>query len=177
MRRVLYILSMLSDEDVDWMVSAGEKQEIAANEAIISEGESLNAIFVVIGGSFAVRVGEEQRAVETLGSGEMVGEISLLDSRPPTASVVATEPGTVLRIARSALNAKLAIDPSFAARFYKALATFLAQRLRNSVATLGYGGDLDEELAARDEIDPELLDSISIAGARYNVILDRLRNR
>ena len=61
------------------------------------------------------------KEVATLRSGEVLGELSFLDSRPPSASVIATTEVTVLALSRQKLNAKLAADAPFAARFYRAL--------------------------------------------------------
>jgi CRP-like cAMP-binding protein len=109
----------------------------------------------------------------------MIGEISLIDSRPPTATVVATEASIVWRVSNTSVNARLRNDQAFAARLYKAIAVFLAQRLRHTVGTMGFAESrqLDDELNARDELDPELLDTVSLAGARFNFILDRLSNK
>jgi CRP-like cAMP-binding protein len=179
MRRVLYILSLLSDDDVDWLVGVGQRQQIAAGEAIVTEGRSIPAIYLVLSGRFSVVVGAQQQKLADLAAGEMIGEISLIDSRPTTATVVAIEPSVVLRVSQTAVNARLRNDQGFAARLYKAIAVFLAQRLRHTVLTLGFADSrqLDEEIDDRDELDPELLNSVSLAGARFNFILDRLSNR
>ena len=69
-------------------------------------------------------------------------------------------------------------DSAFAARFYRALGVFLASRLRKTQQRLGYGGDtsiLDDDVQHEDELDPELLDSVALAGARFKWILERLR--
>lgn len=177
MRRVLYILSQLADEDIDWLVSVGEKLELPAGESIIREGESIDAMYIVLAGRFSVVVGRQQQKLADLAAGEMVGEISLIDSRPPTATVTATEPSVVLRVRQAAVNARLRTDQAFAARLYKAIAVFLAQRLRSTVMSLGYAdsNSLDEQAEMQDEIDPQLLDLLSLAGARFNHILDRLQ--
>ena len=179
MRRVLYILSLLTDEDVDWLVGVGERQHIAAGETIVAEGQKIQAIYLVLSGRFSVVIGEHKQKLADLSTGEMIGEISLIDSRPPTATVTASEPSVVLRVSQSAVNARLRNDQAFAARLYKAIAVFLAQRLRHTVVTLGFADSrqLDEEIEAADELDPELLDSVSLGGARFNSILDRLSNK
>src|SRR4051794_2924512 len=179
MRRVLYILSLLTDEDVDWLIGVGEQQQIAAETAIVNQGQPIQAIYLVLNGRFSVVIGAQKQKLAELSAGDMVGEISLIDSRPPTATVIATEPSTVLRVGQSAVNAKLKNDQAFAARLYKAIAVFLAQRLRHTVVTLGFSDSrtLDEELQSRDELDPELLDSVALGGARFNSVLDRLSNR
>lgn len=179
MRRVLYILSLLADEDIDWLVSVGEKLEIPAGETIIQEGQTIRAVYIVLAGRLSVVVGQKQQKLADLAAGEMVGEISLIDSRPPTATVTATEPSVVLCVSQAAVNARLRTNQAFAARLYKAIAVFLAQRLRHTVMSLGYAdsGTLDEETEAQDEIDPQLLDSLSLAGARFNHILARLQTK
>lgn len=178
MRRVLYILSLLSDEDIDWLVTVGEKQEVSTGGTIIKEGDAVSAIYIVLTGRFSVVVGQQQTKLADLSAGEMVGEISLIDSRPPTATVSATAPSVVLRVSQSAVHARLKSDQAFAARLYKAIAVFLAQRLRQTVTSLGYAASdsLDESVEAQDEIDPELFETISLAGARFNLILDRLQS-
>jgi CRP/FNR family cyclic AMP-dependent transcriptional regulator len=179
MRRVLYIFSLLTDEDIDWLIGVGERQQIAAGAAIVNEGQPIQAICLVLSGRFSVVIGDQKHKLAELSAGEMIGEISLIDSRPPTATVIATEPSAVLRVSQSAINTKLKNDQAFAARLYKAIAVFLAQRLRHTVVTLGFADsrNLDEEIEARDEIDPELLDSVALGGARFNSVLDRLSNR
>ena len=51
-------------------------------------------------------------------------------------------------------------------------------RLRSTVATLGYSSNevLDQDKLYRDEIDPETLDAISLAGARFEWIQKKLRS-
>lgn len=109
----------------------------------------------------------------------MVGEISLIDSRPPTATVRALTKSVVLRIRRQSINLRLESNKAFAARMYKAIAVFLAQRLRTTVTSMGYSETqtLDEGSEDEDEISPDLLDSLSLAGARFNVILERLQQQ
>lgn len=179
MRRVLYILALLDDSDIDWLTSVGERQSVSASTSIISEGVPLDDLFIILSGKFTVQLGSAKTKIAELWSGEMVGEISLIDSRPPSASVVAVTPSVVLRIRRQAINMRLETNKAFAARMYKAIAVFLATRLRNTVASMGYSGtqDLDEESESEDEISADLLDSMSLAGARFNVILDRLQQQ
>jgi CRP-like cAMP-binding protein len=178
MRRVLYILALLADEDIDWLVTVGERQEIPAGGVIISEGQPIRAVYIVLVGRLSVIVGRKQLKLADLGAGEMVGEISLIDSRPPTATVTAVEPSVVLCVSQAAINARVRTNQAFAARLYKAIAVFLAQRLRRTVMSLGYdaAGALDEDTEAQDEIDPQLLDTLSLAGARFNHILERLQS-
>ncbi len=178
MRKVLYILGRLADEDVDWLASAGSRQELTRGTTLVTEGTPIDQVYLVLDGELAVtssRTGARELA--RLGSGEVVGELSFLDSRPPVATVsVASAEATVLGIPRDALSAKLEDDPPFAARFYRALGTFLAARLRSTVLELGDARATGAAPAeAGDELDPELLDQLELAGARFDWLLGRLR--
>ena len=84
---------------------------------------------------------------------------------------------TVLSISRARLTRKLEEDSGFAARFYRALGVFLASRLRKSQRRLGYEGSgiLDDEVEHEDELDPEVLEHVALAGARFEWMLKRLR--
>jgi CRP/FNR family transcriptional regulator, cyclic AMP receptor protein len=92
---------------------------------------------------------------------------------------VAATNSIVLAISRDKLAAKLERDTGFAARFYRALGVFLADRLRNATQRLGFGNSdslLVEDHAA-DEIDPELLASVSIAAKRFELLVERFKDR
>ena len=66
---------------------------------------------------------------------------------------------------------------AFAARFYRALGVFLADRLRNTMHWLGFGGSnsLRVEDHAAAEIDPKLLSSVSIAAKRFELLVERFK--
>jgi CRP/FNR family cyclic AMP-dependent transcriptional regulator len=174
MRKALYFLGILNDSDIDWLVAAGGRREIAAGWKLIEEGQPIDSVYLVIDGVFAVRTAAlGGREVARLMSGEMMGEMSFVDQAPPSATVQAVEASFVLDIPRRRLNVKLAEDPAFSARFYRALSMFLAARLRSTNAALAgapAGGD------SEDEMDFDALDNISVAGARFDWIQRRLRS-
>lgn len=174
MRKVLYILGLLQDKDIDWLAATGQRVSLTAGTNIVTEGQALDSLYIIVDGGLAVI--KQGKELARIGAGEIVGEISMLDSRPPIATVAAAEQSTVLRILRKNLQSKLDIDPGFASRFYKALAIFLAGRMRER-DTMGFGKGqaLDKDVRAADEIDPDHLENISLAGARFTWLLDRLR--
>src|SRR4029077_17523029 len=110
--------------------------------------------------------------------GEIVGEISFVDSAPPSATVTAVSDGFVLFLDKKAMSRKLQSDTAFGCRFYRALAVFLADRLRATVRRMGYGGqDLEAQSIAKDELDVGILDNVSMAGERFDRMLKMLANR
>ena len=171
MKKVLYILGEFDDADADWFVEAGRSVNVPDGEPIVREGEPIESIFFVTGGEFVVTTGADDTELARLGTGEVVGEISYIDARPPTATVTAVEDGRVLAISREALTEKLESDPRFASRFYKAVSTFLADRLRSTLQQVrGEGAEEDADELALDE-----LDSFSRAGQRFERILKKLQ--
>jgi CRP/FNR family transcriptional regulator, cyclic AMP receptor protein len=176
-RKVLYLLGHLSDTDVEWMMDAGRTEHVPAGAVLIREGQPVNALYLLLDGALevsgpAVGAGPPIR----LGCGEVVGEVSFVDSRPPMATVTAAGGATVLAIPRPALQAKLDRDPEFAARFYRSLAVFLAHRLRDTGRRLGYGKGqpLNEDAEYEGELGAEVLDSLHMAGSRFDRVLQRL---
>jgi CRP/FNR family transcriptional regulator, cyclic AMP receptor protein len=177
MRKALYLLGQLSDSDIEWMIARGTKERILAGTILIREGQPVNAIYIVLHGALEVSgSGLSGSRPIRLGCGEVVGEMSFVDSRPPSATVTAAENATVLAIPCTALATKLQRDPAFAARFYRSLAVLLSHRLRDTVKRLGYGKGqpLREDVEYEDELDPHVLDNLHLAGSRFDRVLQRL---
>lgn len=176
MRKVLYILGRLADEDIDWLTETGTRERVSSGTVLVEEGTPVDRIFLVLDGELAVTsAAAGGRELARLGSGEVVGELSFLDSRPPVATVKAAGDASVLAIPREELSDKLEDDSQFAARFYRALGTFLAARLRSTVLVVGDSPSKGPAPVADDELDPDLLDTLELAGARFDWMLSRLR--
>jgi CRP-like cAMP-binding protein len=172
MRKVLYILGQLSDPDMDWIGSVAVKKLLSPGEVLIKQGEPVDAVYIVLEGNLSVRAqngGENE--IARLGAGEIVGEMSFIDARPPLATVVALEFSLVLSVSRTHLTAKLEQDAAFAAHFYRALAIFLSYRLRDTVGMLGYGAHRQVSPVSDEELDDNLLDTVHLAGSRFERLL------
>jgi bacteriocin-type transport-associated protein len=177
MRKVFFLLGQLSDLDVEWLLARGARQRVPAGTVLIEQGRPVSAVFLILAGTLTVTfrgLGGDQAV--RLGCGEVVGEMSFIDARLPSATVTAAEDSVVLAVPRAELSRKLEQDPAFAARFYRAVAMFLSHRLRATVGRLGYGKGqgLDEEAEYEDELDPNVLDSVHLAGSRFDRVLERL---
>ena len=167
MRKVLFILSELADADLDWLIQNGTKTTFPKGSTLIREGQPIEVLYVLLDGQLSVSLAAlNDKEIAVLRSGEILGELSFLDSRPPSASVTAVDDATVLSISRARLTRKLEEDSGFAARFYRALGVFLASRLRKSQRRLGYEGSgiLDDEVEHEDELDPEVLEHVGFGG-------------
>ena len=173
MRKVLYILGQLSDSDVDWLAVAGQRIKVEKGTQLIKLGVSLKQVYVVLDGELSVQTnkGFELAKVST---GEILGEMSLVDSRPPSASVVVLQDAFLLALDKSILQAKLDVDASFSSRFYRAIAIFLSVRMRSTLGRMGYGDPSDEASTDTDELDENVLDNVHLAGARFERLLKKL---
>ena len=87
MRKVLHLMGTLSDEDVEWLTANGQTRFVPRNTTVIQQGKPLEALFILLEGKLAVRTtGLRDVDVATLFPGEVIGEISFVDARPPSAA-------------------------------------------------------------------------------------------
>lgn len=179
MRKVLFLFGQLNDDDVEWMLKAGRKRTLREGEVLIRQGVPVDDVYILLDGALAVwlklRRGQE-REIARLQAGEIVGEMSFVDARPPSATVKAFEDSTVFGISKAVLSAKLAGDQGFAARFYRALAIYLSTTVRERHRALGYGSDehLEEMEDDVDELDANVLDGVYLAGERFDRMVKKV---
>ncbi len=174
MRKVLFILGQLEDVDVEWMAASGRKQTVEPGQLLITQGRAIDSLFFVLEGECEVFL-NSGKTLARLGSGEVLGELSFVDSAPPSASVRATVRSQVLAVPRQKIEARMRQDAGFAARFYKAIAIFLSDRLRAMVAASGGGPHAEDGGLEADELDGSVLDRLHQAGARFDAMLRKLQ--
>ena len=172
MRTVLIIFSQMTDSDVDWLADAGERIHVKAGTVLIERDARVNHIYFLLDGQLVIRTAAGV-PIAALESGEVIGEMSLVDPAPTTVSVEVAMDATLLRIADDVIREKLATDSLFAAHFYFALCIFLSDRMRNTTMRMGYGAAASDP-HAKDELNENLLDTFHIAGARFDRLLKRL---
>ena len=182
MKKALYMLAEFSDRDFDWLLSAGKRKKVAIDSVLIRQGEPTDALYLVLAGTLAVTAdgaseppGEpDSEPIARLGPGEIAGEMSFVDARPPSATVKAAEESLIWVIPRNKLAGKLLQDSEFASHFYQAIAAFLSDRLRAALTQLGYAKAQFSDL--EQEVDPKIADNLDLAKARLNWLLNQLRD-
>jgi CRP/FNR family transcriptional regulator, cyclic AMP receptor protein len=171
MKKAYLILGELNNDDLNWMIQEGKKHTLAPGEKLIYENQQIHAFYIVLSGALSVVIEAlNDKELARLSSGEVVGEISFVDTRLPLATVRAIEESVVLEVPRFQLNTKLDRDMGFAARFYRGISLCLSDRMRGTVLRLGYGFDLDalelqemeENSADRDNVD------LALVQAKFN---------
>lgn len=169
MQKVLFILRELDDGDVDWLIKIGQREEVPPGTILIHEGHPVDTLYILLAGALVVSISAlEGRQIARLATGEVVGEMSFIDSHPPSATVQTLEESVVLAISRSHLANKLSQDVGFAARFYRALAILLSHRLRGTVKQLGENREADGVSPNRGDRTDE-----AIAQARFERLIEQ----
>ena len=104
--------------------------KLNAEEYLMREGEDSNEMYYLASGTMAVfqRKGDSERQIATIYSGELVGEMSFLDSEPRSATVKAIGDCELTVIPREKLQAYLNSQP----KWYRALVQILIDRLRRA---------------------------------------------
>jgi len=105
--------------------------EFDAGDTVIQQGEPGDSFFVTVSGQAKVVAGG--RTVHRLIPGDHFGEISLLDGRPRSASVVAETPLSLLRLPRASFL-RLVKDDADLARALLASLARMVRRVDHSLA-------------------------------------------
>jgi CRP/FNR family cyclic AMP-dependent transcriptional regulator len=122
------LFSMLDQRDLAALAASARERQYQAGEDLIRQGDTGVGLFVLTRGHVhitQVRQGETYD-LGVLGAGQVIGELSLLDDLPRTATVTATEPSTVIIVPIWDFRAALRENPSMALN----LLSSLSRRIR-----------------------------------------------
>ncbi|MGF1457423.1 MAG: cyclic nucleotide-binding domain-containing protein [Leptolyngbyaceae cyanobacterium] len=129
------LLRELSNTDLDWMITSGERSRLSSGEQLLGASRSSDLLYVLIEGKLGLTVMPEGASAQAdelqdeLTQGEIVGIGALFDM-PEMSNVNTLEPSMVMSLPIAKIRAKLAEDVAFAAHFYRAIAIMLSSRLR-----------------------------------------------
>jgi CRP-like cAMP-binding protein len=105
-------------------------QSFARGEPIFHQGSSGSVLYIITAGRVRIfTIGEsgQEITISFLRAGDFLGEISLLDGQPRTASAVATSATRTLTLHRAAFLQTLETYPAIAASLLEVMATRLRQ--------------------------------------------------
>ncbi|MEH2078542.1 MAG: cyclic nucleotide-binding domain-containing protein [Nostoc sp.] len=189
LRKVLFVFAILNDCDIDWMISQGIKTKVNPGKVLIEAGKPVEALYILLDGKLGIFVTTPQNEVaekEIAQSikGEILGEMSFVEATTASATVKAAESSVLLALPQHKLVEKLKQDPGFTARFYRAIAVVLVDRIRDRLFRRGFGTlayQLDqllaEDIEVEDEVNLDTLDNTALAGARFDWMIKRLNRQ
>lgn len=114
------LFSALSKRDLQRIAKASNEITRDAGTVLVDQGDAGREAFVVIEGSATVK--RNNRKVGTLGPGDAIGELSLLDHGPRTATVTADTPITLLVLSAREFSGVLEEVPGLAHKLLNQLA-------------------------------------------------------
>jgi CRP/FNR family transcriptional regulator, cyclic AMP receptor protein len=126
------LFSQLSPAAIYRLVELAQVRVFNPNDLILQEGQVGLGCFIIINGKVEVVKGLDAgrpKVIAELGPGEIIGEISVIDNRPHTASVRALEKTQCIMIERWDFQAQMQAYPEIALQ----LLPVLAGRLRSSL--------------------------------------------
>jgi CRP-like cAMP-binding protein len=174
MQKIHYIFGQLDDADVRWMGEVGVRVPFRTGDVLVEVGHDSEKLLFVLAGKLAISV--NGMIITHLGVGEVAGEMSFVDSAPPSATVIAVSGGRMLAIDKHRLISRAEEDPAFGMRFYRALSIFLADRLRNTTHRIGFGDEASDDVTVLvGEGDDDVHDVTTPAGQRFERMLAELR--
>jgi CRP/FNR family cyclic AMP-dependent transcriptional regulator len=109
-------LTAIPDAFVKKLASLGRLRTYPKNTVFITEGDSSDAVFVVLTGKVKVFVADtegHEMILDTHGPGEYVGEMAM-DGNPRSASCMTLEPTTFSVVQRDPIREAIRANPDFA---------------------------------------------------------------
>lgn len=104
-------LEALSNEDLKKVVDAGRHVFLPADWSLIWEKTPADKAYLIIDGTVSVRKSGEE--IATLGAGDVIGEIAIVEHKLRSASVVSTSPLEVIHFTSESLSQLLTDVPAF----------------------------------------------------------------
>lgn len=125
--------SELPEAELENLCRAADIIDVEAGVVLINEGDEPEALLVIADGTFeAVRQSAESEIVIGLaGRGEVLGEMSLLEKRPASATMRALSPGRVVRVPAESFERLLTHN-----QFLREMLRTVTRRLRDREGAL-----------------------------------------
>jgi len=118
------LFSACTNKELEKVVNAADETTMTAGTLVVDQGDMGREAYVILDGDITIK--RNNRKIAALGAGDVVGELSLLDHGPRTASAVCATDCTLLVIDQRRFVSVLEEVPSIA---FKLLGT-LASRIR-----------------------------------------------
>jgi CRP/FNR family cyclic AMP-dependent transcriptional regulator len=135
----LGILAGLSDRSLANLAAYGRYHRFSAGTELICEGAMQDRFYVVVTGQLAIssRTGGKEVSLSVAKAGECLGEVSLLEPGPATASVRVVEDAMLWSMDIDDLRAYLLEHAGGAGALLMGMATCLSRRLRQANQLIG----------------------------------------
>ena len=136
----IYLFRDFSEAELEQVADVAELRRVGANTELFREGQRADSLLIIQFGSVQIAQAGDNNTVNlaTLGSGAHFGEMSFLADEPRSATAQTLEDSQIVVISYERLHQVLGAHPATAVKFYRALAVFLAGRLRATSHDLNF---------------------------------------
>ena len=137
----VFIFKDVPDPVLELVAGAAEETSVSPGETFISPGDKINALYIIRSGTVRL-VAEGGKVPPVLfGTGETIGEVSLIDGGPAGGTATALERADLLVIRAGKIADALKGRPEAAVQLYRAIAKSLAGRLRRAIGMISLSKD------------------------------------
>jgi len=142
----------LTPSQLDWVAQHAHRRVFEMGRNVMTIEQPGEAVYVILHGTVKIHIeqGERDVIIAILGTGDMLGEMSLIDSIGRSASAVTLENSLMLWMDRSTFNYMLDNFPPVARNLVKILSARvrLSDQLIQALATLDVNGRVARQLLA-----------------------------
>ena len=126
------LLANFTPQELSLLSSFGDSRSYEADEVVIRQGDENDHLYLVLKGQLDVYQDIEgmNKKVASLESGDSLGEVSVFDPGPASATVCASTETEVWLITQESLDRLHAANPKVAYRLLSRITTCLSKRLR-----------------------------------------------
>ncbi len=142
----------LTPTQLDWVAQHAHRRVFETGRNVMTIEQPGEAVYVILHGTVKIHIeqGERDVIIAILGTGDMLGEMSLIDSIGRSASAVTLENSLMLWMDKSTFNYMLDNFPPVARNLVKILSARvrLSDQLIQALATLDVNGRVARQLLA-----------------------------
>ena len=109
------IFENVAKDDLTKLEKIATRKELAAKTVVFFEGDRADAFYIVVSGSLKVYQTSQdgrEKVLNTMGPGEIFGELAMLDGKPRSASVETIEAAELIVMGRSDFRELATATPS-----------------------------------------------------------------
>ena len=130
----LSLFGELSDSDLDKLIDMAEEVVLEQDDVLMEEGDPGDAMYVVLDGDFKIskRSGNQDVVLAMRGTGEVLGEMALIEDLPRSATVKAARKSTILKITKAVFQTLIGSSSSAALSILHTMSA----RVRNTESML-----------------------------------------
>jgi len=128
-----------SEEIMVRLLAYFERQEAAAGDYLMRQGDSPDVLFLIASGRVTAqleREGDPPMRLQTMEGGHVLGELGFFLGMERTAAVVADTPCVIYRLSQEALARMSAQEPAIASAFHRLIVHLLAERVVHLVGVV-----------------------------------------